>query len=130
MNKAVLSLLYFLPARVASGATLNIPSVDGPLTVDGLIGEDIWAQAAVLPLQPADFGAPFPAGGEMRAVVRRGYLCLSARLPESGRIVAKSTGPNPVWLREDLVVCTFRFQSSDGHNNSLTLSVNPLGAYL
>jgi dienelactone hydrolase len=129
MNKAVFSLLYFLLATMASGATLKIPSAEGPLTVDGLVDEEIWSQAAVLPLQPADFGAPFPAGGEIRAVVRRGYLCLSARLPESRRIVAKSTGPRPVWLREDLVVWTFRFLSSDPHHNSLTLSVNPLGAY-
>lgn len=129
MNKPVLSLLYFLLATVASGATLNIPSAEGPLTVDGLVDEGIWAQAAVLPRRLVDFGAPFPAGGEMRAVVRRGYLCLSARLPESGRIVAKSTGPRPVWVREDLVVWTFRFLSSDPHHNSLTLTVNPLGAY-
>ena len=134
MNRAVPFVLCFLLATGAQvgadGATLKIPSADGPLTVDGIVDEDIWAQAAVLPLQRVDLGAPFPAGGEMRAVVRRGYLCLSARLPESGRIVAKSTGPRPVWLREDLVVWTFRFLSSDPHHNSLTLSVNPLGTYL
>ncbi len=102
MCKAILPTFCFLLATVASGATLNIPSADGPLTVDGRVEEDIWAQAVVLPLQPKEFGAPFPAGGEMRAMVRRGYLCLSARLPESERLVAKSIGRNPVWWREDL----------------------------
>ena len=128
MCKAILPTFCFLLATVASGATLNIPSADGPLTVDGRVEEDIWAQAVVLPLQPKEFGAPFPAGGEMRAMVRRGYLCLSARLPESERLVAKSIGRNPVWWREDLVIWTFHFHSSEGRNDSLTLSVNPLGA--
>jgi dienelactone hydrolase len=129
MCKAIVPTFFFLLATVASGATLRIPSTDGALTVDGRVQEDIWARAAVLPLQPKEFGAPFPAGGEMRAVVRRGYLCLSARLPESGRVVAKSIGRDPVWWREDLVIWTFRFQNSQGRNESLTLRVNPLGGY-
>jgi len=129
MCKAILPTFCFLLAMMASGATMNIPSADGPLTVDGRVEEGIWAQAVVLPLSPKEFGAPFPAGGEMRAVVRRGYLCLSARLPESGRVVAKSTGRDPAWWREDMVTWTFRFHSAEGNNISLTLSVNPLGAY-
>jgi hypothetical protein len=129
MCKAILPAFCFLLATIASGATLDIPSVNGPLTVDGRVEEDIWAEAVVLPLQPKELGAPFPAGGEMRALVRRGYLYLSARLPESERLVAKSIGRNPVWWREDLVIWTFHFHSSEGRNDSLTLSVNPLGAY-
>jgi len=129
MSKAILPIFCFLLTAMASGASLKIPSADGPLTVNGLVDEDIWTQAVVLPLQPAEFGAPFPAGGEMRAVVRGGYLCLSARLPETGRIVARSIGRNPVWWREDLVIWTFRFRSSEERNVFLTVSVNPLGAY-
>ena len=129
MFKINLLAFFFLLNTVASGATLSIPSADGALTVDGRVEEDIWGRAAVLPLQPKEFGAPFPAGGEMRAVVRRGYLCLSARLPESGRVVAKSIGRDPVWWREDLVIWTFRLHDSQGQNKSLTLTVNPLGAY-
>ncbi len=129
MCTPILPTFFFLLATVASGATLRIPSADGALTVDGRVDEDIWARAAVLPLQSKVFGAPFPAGGEMRAVVRRGYLCLSARLPESGRVVAKSIGRDPIWWREDLVIWTFRLHDSQGRNKSLTLSVNPLGAY-
>ena len=129
LAKPILPIFCLLLAAMASGANLNIPSADGPLTVDGLVDEDIWTQAIALPLQPAGFGTPFPAGGEMRAVVRRGYLCLSARLPETGRVVARSVGRDPVWWREDLVIWTFRFHSSEGRNVSLTLSVNPLGAY-
>jgi len=129
MRIAILTPLFFLLTAAASGATLRIPSAEGPLTIDGRVDEGIWAQAVVLPFQGREFGNPFPAGGEMRAVVRRGYVCLSARLPESGRIVAQSTGRDPVWWREDLVVWTFRFQSSEGGNKSLILMVNPLGAY-
>jgi len=129
MCKAIPPTFFFLLATLASGATLSIPSADGALTVDGRVEEDIWARAAVLPRQPKEFGAPFPAGGEMRALVRRGYLCLSARLPESGRVVARSIGRDPVWWREDLVMWTFRIHDSLGRNKSLTLSVNPLGAY-
>src|SRR5215472_1783696 len=129
MCKAILPTVFFLLATVASGATLSIPSADGALTVDGRVDEDIWARAAVLPLQSKQFGAPFPAGGEMRAVVRQGYLCLSPRLPESGRVVAKSIGRDPAWWREDLVIWTIRFHNSQGRNESLTLTVNPLGGY-
>ena len=129
MCKAIPPTFFFLLATLASGATLSIPSADGALIVDGRVDEDIWARAAVLPLQSKEFGAPFPAGGEMRAVVRRGYLCLSARLRESGRVVAKSIGRDPVWWREDLVIWTFRLHDSQGRNKSLSLSVNPLGAY-
>ena len=129
MCKAIPPTFFFLLATLASGATLSIPSADGALIVDGRVDEDIWARAAVLPLQSKEFGAPFPAGGEMRAVVRRGYLCLSARLRESGRVVAKSIGRDPVWWREDLVIWTFRLHDSLGRNKSLSLSVNPLGAY-
>jgi dienelactone hydrolase len=129
MCKAIPPTFFFLLATLASGATLSIPSADGALIVDGRVDEDIWARAAVLPLLSKEFGAPFPAGGEMRAVVRRGYLCLSARLRESGRVVAKSIGRDPVWWREDLVIWTFRLHDSLGRNKSLSLSVNPLGAY-
>lgn len=91
--------------------------------------ETIWTEAAVLPLQPAEVGTPFPAAGEMRVVVRRGYLCLSARVPETGRIVAKSTGRDPRWVREDQVVWRFRYNLPVGGHRLLTLIVNPLGAY-
>ena len=129
MRKGIFVTLIVLAATVASGATLNIPAVDGDLTIDGRPGEDIWAHAVVLPFQPGEFGSPFPAGGDMRALVRRGYLCLSARLPETGRIVAKSTGHDPTWWREDEVVWTIRYHAADGANKTLTLTVNPLGAY-
>lgn len=131
MSRAIVPL--FLLAAVASGATLQVPSADAPLTINGLLDEDIWKQSVVLPVQGPEFGAPFPAAGEMRAVVRGGYLCLSARLPETSRVVARTTGShpvwtesNPVWWREDLVIWTFRF---DNFGTSLTVSVNPLGGY-
>ncbi len=129
MCKGILITICFLLATVARGATLKIPFADGALTVDGRPDETIWTEAAVLPLQPAEVGTPFPAAGEMRVVVRRGYLCLSARVPETGRIVAKSTGRDPRWVREDQVVWRFRYNLPVGGHRLLTLIVNPLGAY-
>jgi hypothetical protein len=100
--------------------------VNGPLTIDGLVDEDIWKQAAVLPIQATDYGAPFPQGGETRAMVRGRYLCLSARLPEAGQVVARSTGENPDFWREDLIIWTVHFRD---FATTLTISINPLGAY-
>jgi dienelactone hydrolase len=119
-------LFLLLVAPVASAALWAIPSVNGSLTIDGLVKEDIWKQAAVLPMQETDYGAAFPQGGETRALVRGRYLCLSARLPDSGRVVARSTGENPHWSREDMIIWTIHFHA---FGQTLKISINPLGAY-
>ena len=126
MSQIIASAFCFLLASMAYAEIVKIPSAQGPLTINGVPDEDIWKRAIVLPIQPAEFGTPFPAGGEMRAVVRGGYLCLSAGLPETGRVVARSTGRNPAWWNEDLVIWSFHFHSFSTH---LTVSVNPLGGY-
>ncbi len=111
MSRIVASVFCFLLASMAHAEIVKIPAAEGPLTIDGVPDEDIWKRAIVLPIQPAEFGTPFPAGGEMRALVRGSYLCLSSRLPETGRVVARSTGRNPVWWNEDLVIWSFHFHS-------------------
>ncbi len=126
MLKAIVGLLCWPLAGLAGGATLTIPSADGPLTIDGAINEQIWQRAAVLPVQPSEFGAPFPGGGEARVILRGDYLCFSARVPEIGRVVARSTGQNPSWWREDLVAFTVAFKA---FSTTLTVTINPLGAY-
>lgn len=126
MVKFVLIALMLTASAVASEPRLLIPVASGPLTIDGVADEAIWQQAAVLPLQKPAFGAPFPDGGEMRAVVRGGYLCLSARVPEKGRIVARSTTVKPAWWREDQVVWTVGFKA---FATAIKVTVNPLGAY-
>lgn len=126
MLRAVHPVVFICFAVGAGGATLRVPAARGPLTVDGVADEEIWKQAAVFPQHSPDFGAPFPPGGEIRAVVRGGYLCLSARLPETSRVVARSTGLNPPWWREDLVNFSLHFKSFSTY---LNVSVNPLGAY-
>jgi dienelactone hydrolase len=107
-------------------ATLRIPAAGGSLIIDGVADEEIWKNGAVLPLQAENFGAAFPAGGEIRAVVRGGYLCFSARLPEVDRVVARSTGLNPAWWREDLLTLSLHFKAFATY---LNVSINPLGAY-
>lgn len=119
-------LLCFLLAPAAGASSRAIPSVNGPLTIDGRVEEGIWKQAAILPMQSTNYPAVFPQGGETRALVRGQYLCLSARLPETGRVVARSTGENPDWWREDLVIWTVHFRA---FGETLTISINPLGAY-
>jgi hypothetical protein len=126
MPKIILPLLCLLLCRAATAAQWAIPSVNGPMTIDGLVDEDLWKQGAVLPMRSTDYGATFPLGGETRALVRGNYLCLSALLPESGRVVARSTGENPDFWREDLIVWTVRFRA---FATTLTISINPLGAY-
>ena len=101
-SKFLLPLLCLLLAPAARAASWAVPLVNGPLTIDGLIEEDTWKQAAVLPMQASDYGPAFPQGGETRALVRGQYLCLGARLPESGRVVARSTGENPAWWQGGL----------------------------
>ncbi len=119
MRTLLLSSLFLLAASLPSvGTTVDIPAGEGPLAIDGRIEEEIWQKAGVL-----------PPGGELRAVVRGSYLCLSAKMPESGRVVARSTGANPTWWREDLLTWSFRFRSSQGRNVLLTLAVNLLGAF-
>jgi hypothetical protein len=126
MVKLILMTAALLGTAVASEPRLVVPAASGPLTIDGVPDEAIWREAAVLPLQKPDFGAPFPDGGEMRAMVRSGYLCLSARIPETGRLVARSTGVNPAWSREDQVVWTVKFKA---FAVAIKVTVNPLGAY-
>jgi hypothetical protein len=118
--------VFLIFATVAMAAKLRIPAAGGSLTIDGVADEETWKDAPVLPLQSVNFGKPFPAGGEIRAVVTGGYLCFSARLPEGGRVVARSTGLNPVWWREDLLTLSLHFKSFATY---LNVSINPLGAY-
>lgn len=126
MRKLALAVAVLAGLASAGEPRLVVPSVSGALTVDGVPDEPVWERAAVLPLGTPEFSQPFPAPGEMRALVRDGYLCLSARLPESGRLVARSTGASPAWWPEDRVVWTINFRS---FSTALRVTVNPLGAY-
>ena len=126
MLKAILGTLCLPLAALAGAATLTIPSADGPLTIDGVINEEIWQRAAVLRVKPPEFGAPFPGAGEIRVILRGDYLCFSARIPETGRVVARSTGRDPVWWREDVVAFTVAFKA---FSTTFTVTMNPLGAY-
>ncbi|MFB3828418.1 MAG: acetylxylan esterase [Bryobacteraceae bacterium] len=125
MLRRILASAFAASTLAAGPAELTIPVATGPLVIDGRAGEAIWQQGPALPLEQPPFGDPFPGGGEVRVLVRSGYLCFSARLPEAGRVVARSTGANPAWWREDLIVWTVRFR---GFARALKVAVNPLGA--
>lgn len=126
MVKVTVSILVLLAAQHLYAAPLQIPSLNGPLTLDGTVDEDIWKQAAILPSDATNYGDAFPQGGELRALIRGRYLCLAAKLPETARIVARSTGEDPDFWPEDLIIWTVRFRAFDTY---LKVSVNPLGAY-
>ncbi|MFL6306654.1 MAG: acetylxylan esterase [Candidatus Sulfotelmatobacter sp.] len=126
MSRTVPLVPFLLLAAIASAENLRIPSAEGPLTINGVPDEELWKHAIVLPLRQAGFGSAFPSAGEMRAVIRGDYLCLSAQVPETGRVVARSTGANPAWWNEDLLTWSLHFRSFSTY---LTVTVNPLGGY-
>jgi len=123
-------------AFAAESEWITIPSISGPLTIDGNLDDAAWQGARALPLTFSfrspfpGFRSPFPAGGEARVATRGGFLCLSARIPEPDRVVAHSTGRNPDWWSEDLVTWNIRVQDTAVRRHlNLSLTVNPLGAY-
>jgi cephalosporin-C deacetylase-like acetyl esterase len=128
-----LHLFAFLLVSVsalAQPAPLTIPSVTAALTVDGELNDAAWVEARVLALTSSEFGVPFPAGGESRIATRGAYLIVNARIPEPGRLVARSTGRNPEWWPEDLVDWTFHIRdAASGRSLNVSLAVNPLGAW-
>lgn len=108
-------------------ASTTIASASGAVTIDGNLDDAFWQKASVLALSSS---GPFGAGGEIRLGVCGSFICLSARLPEPDRVVAHSTGRNPIWWSEDLVTWGIRvYDRRLRRNLNLSLSVNPLGAY-
>src|SRR6185295_1810583 len=109
---------------------VTIPSTSGPLAIDGKLDDAAWHGSRMFPLTSSEFGSPFPAGGEVRIATRGAYLCVSARIPEPGRVVAHSTGRNPNWWQEDLITWNIRVQDSATRRHpNLSFTVNALGAY-
>lgn len=123
---ARLTLLF---ACSLSAATLRIPHTPGPLVIDGAPDEDAWKAAVVTSLRPAGFGAPFPEGGEARIVVHGKYLYVSARVPEPGRVVARSTGRNPGFWNEDTIAWKFYTYLPGTWRTTIILRVNPFGGF-
>lgn len=110
-------------------SALNIPALSGSLTIDGKLDDTFWQSARTLSLTNREIDN-FGKGGEASIAVRGGYLCLSAQIPESDRLVAHSTGINPTWWREDMIVWSLRYKSPITHLNTYaTLAANPLGAF-
>lgn len=109
--------------------TLDIPAVMGAMKIDGNPEENVWESAQRLPLANPGIAA-YGEGGEGRVATRGNYLCLSARIPEAERLVARSTGANPAWTREDMVIWRIRSRSPLTNQNSyVILAMNPLGAF-
>ncbi len=121
-------LMIVLSLGAAAAAQLQIPAASGAITIDGRLDEPSWSDARSLPLASPDSSAAFPKGGEARIVVCGGYLCLAARLPETGRVIAISQGRSPAWWREDIAVFTFAVNFNN-RGRRLTLTINPFGAY-
>jgi cephalosporin-C deacetylase-like acetyl esterase len=111
---------------LASGTTaIEIPSGSGELVIDGSLDDAFWRNAKTL-----EVTAPSLTAVESRIGTRGGYLCLSARVPETDRVVAHSTGRNPTWWQEDLVTWNIRVQDRHVRRHlSLTIAINPFGAY-
>ncbi len=111
---AVFAMRY---RRTRAGASLRIPAVAAAVTVDGKLDEPLWGEARSLPF-----------GAEAKVAVCGAYLCLGARVPEAGRVIAMSTGVSPTWWREDLLVWNFA-TNYNNRGRRVALTVNPFGAY-
>jgi dienelactone hydrolase len=117
----------FSSTEVAS--ILKIPAVTGHLTIDGNPDDVAWQSAFPVSLQNIEKGI-IEEGGEARVAVRGNYLCISARIPASGRLITRSTGIEPRWWSEDLIIWRLRYRSPVTQSNMIAmLVVNPLGAY-
>lgn len=131
-SRLPLAVLYLIAsaAFAADPVFVTIPSISGPLAIDGKLDDAAWQGSRVFALTSSEFGSPFPAGGEFRIATRGAYLCVSARIPEPGRVVAHSTGRNPNWWQEDLITWNIRVQDSAARRHpNLSFTVNALGAY-
>ena len=116
--------------NIAEGnSIIKIPVVSGPLKIDGKLDDVIWQSAFPLSLKNED-NTIIRVGGNTKIAIRGEYLCLSAQIAESGKIIVHSTGNNPSWWREDMILWMFRYQSPFTHANKVALfAVNPFGAY-
>jgi len=113
------------PSKVGN---ISIPAASGPLRIDGKPDEAFWQSATVISLINRDIPGQ-EKGAEVRSAVRGGYMCFSARVPESDRLVIRSTGVNPTWEREDLLAWRFKvYFPGSPRSNFFTIAVNAFGA--
>lgn len=111
-----------------STTSTGIPIVSGELTIDGKINDEFWQSARILQLENPET-VHSCEGGEIRIAVRGNYLCVSAMIPDANRLVARSSGLNPTWAREDMIAWRLKYQSPLNRKTVFaTLAVNPLGA--
>ncbi|MBL7735301.1 MAG: acetylxylan esterase, partial [Chitinophagaceae bacterium] len=114
-----------MPSKVGN---ISIPAASGSLHVDGRPDEAFWQSATVISLVNRSIPGQ-EKGAEVRSAVRGNYLCFSARVPESDRLVVRSTGVNPTWEREDLLAWRFKiYFPGRSRSNFFTIAVNALGA--
>ncbi len=113
---------------IADPTALTIPSIAKTLLIDGKLEDEFWEYVPVLSLTNAD-NIYFGEGGEVRAGIQGKYFCLSAKIPHDNQLVARSTGINPTWEREDMIAWRLKYQSPINKKNVFViLAVNPLGA--
>ena len=89
---------------------------------------EFWKSVPVLSLTNS-LNRYFGDGGEVRAGIQGKYFCLSAKIPHDNTLVARSTGINPTWEREDMIAWRLKYQSPVTKRNVFAiLAVNPFGA--
>lgn len=122
--------LWLLLLSAGCRAAASSPA---PLTIDGNLDDAYWRPIGAHRLIASEPGVPAELGGEVRAGMRGGSLCLAAKLPEpGGKVLARSIGRNPVWEKDALespeLEDRVRFRLN-GRERNLTVEVNPWGAY-
>lgn len=131
-------LLALLAVAATAQPKLEIAQSSAALTIDGRTGDAFWQAVPSQSLAPREAGVPAELGGSIRIAVRGTHLCLSGRFPEpGGRVLARSVGRNPIWEIdathsppvEDRVRYRLDYRHIGGAARSVTITINPWGAY-
>ena len=89
-----------LVSATGVASIIKIPAVSGPLAINGNPDDLVWQSAFPVSLRNFENGF-IEKCGEAWVAVRGNYLCISARIPEYGRLISCSNGINPQWWSED-----------------------------
>ena len=134
MNLRIFCFCLALPILEAA----DVSQASATLIVDGKLDDSLWRPVQPRTLSPSESGVPASLGGNVRVLLRGGYICVAGHFPEpGGRVLARSFGRNPVWDRdlagspdvEDRVVFEFRYTNTSGGERKVLIAVNPWGAY-
>ncbi|MEN8162761.1 MAG: DUF5916 domain-containing protein [Acidobacteriota bacterium] len=120
------------PAFASDRPTVDITFLETPPVIDGEIGDDEWAGAAVLDQGFIQFKPEFGEPSPFRTVVRIGqtedalYLAFTAFDPDPSRLAASVTQRDGNIVNDDSI--SFFLDTFDSKRTAFTFGTNALGA--